>query len=149
MKKSHLLSVASIAAMMLSVTAAQNALAQDVFGTNRGSHGHNGHTGCCNNQSSGAVDPGVRGGTPGAGTPVGGLTTLQQSFFTAAQARFEVIETVPAGLGPGFNELSCGSCHIFPAVGGSSPTTNPQVTDANTLGATNVIPSFVLSLIHI
>jgi hypothetical protein len=54
-----------------------------------------------------------------------------------------VVETVPAGLGPGFNELSCGGCHGFPAVGGSSPTTNPQVTDANTDGATNVIPSFI------
>ena len=95
------------------------------------------------NQSSGAVDPGVRGGPPGAGGPVGGLTAAQQAFFTAAQARFEVIETVPAGLGPGFNELSCANCHIYPAVGGSSPTTNPQVTDANTDGATNVIPSFI------
>jgi hypothetical protein len=100
--------------------------------------GTNGQTGCCNNQSAGAVDPGVRSGPPGAGSPVGGLTAAQQAFFTAAQARFAVIETVPAGLGPGFNELSCASCHISPAAGGSSPTTNPQVTDANTDGATNV-----------
>jgi CxxC motif-containing protein (DUF1111 family) len=53
-----------------------------------------------------------------------------------------VIETGTAGLGPGFNELSCQNCHISPAIGGSSPATNPQVTDANTDGATNVIPSF-------
>jgi CxxC motif-containing protein (DUF1111 family) len=163
MRKSRLLSVTSIAAIMLSVTAAQNASAQNAstqnfsgqsfpgqnfsgqnqFGTNRNNHNHNGHTGCCNNQSSGAVDPGVRGGSPGAGSPVGGLTSAQQTFFTAAQARFTTIETVPAGLGPGFNELSCGACHVSPAVGGSSPATNPQVTDANTLGATNVIPSFI------
>jgi CxxC motif-containing protein (DUF1111 family) len=141
MKKSYLLSLTSIAAIMLSVTTAQNALAQHASGTNRGTQGQNGQTG--NNQSSGAVDPGVRGGSPGAGSSVGGLTAAQQAFFTAAQARFEVIETVPAGLGPGFNELSCGNCHIFPAVGGSSPTTNPQVTDANTDGATNVMPSFI------
>jgi CxxC motif-containing protein (DUF1111 family) len=139
MKKSHLLSLTSIAAMMLSVTTAQNALAQNVRGTNTGTRGQNGQS----NQSSRAADPGLRGGQPGAGGPVGGLTAAQQSFFTAAQARFEVIETVPAGLGPGFNELSCGGCHISPAVGGSSPTTNPQVTDANTNGATNVIPSFI------
>jgi CxxC motif-containing protein (DUF1111 family) len=142
MRKSHLLSLTSIAAMMLSVTT-QNASAQNVSSTNRGTQGVNGQTGCCNNQSSRAVDPGLRAGPPGAGSSVGGLTAAQQSFFTAAQARFEVIETVPAGLGPGFNELSCGSCHISPAVGGSSPTTNPQVTDANTDGATNVIPSFI------
>lgn len=90
-----------------------------------------------------AVDPGVRGGAPGAGGSVGGLTAAEQTYFTAAQARFSVIETVGAGLGPGFNELSCASCHIAPAVGGSSPATNPQVTDANTNGATNVIPSFI------
>jgi CxxC motif-containing protein (DUF1111 family) len=162
----------SIAAMMLSVTA-QNALAQNTStqnpstqngsgtnrgtqgqngqnrgiqgqnGQNRGTQGQNGQTGCCTNQSSGAVDPGVRGGTPGAGGPVGGLTSAEMAFFTAAQARFEVIETVPAGLGPGFNELACANCHIAPAVGGASPTTNPQVTDANTDGATNVIPSFI------
>jgi CxxC motif-containing protein (DUF1111 family) len=141
MKKSYLLSLTSIAAIMLSVTTAQNALAQHASGTNRGTQGQNGQTG--NNQSSGAVDPGVRGGSPAAGSSVSGLTAAQQAFFTAAQARFEVIETVPAGLGPGFNELSCGNCHIFPAVGGSSPTTNPQVTDANTDGATNVMPSFI------
>jgi CxxC motif-containing protein (DUF1111 family) len=126
----------SIAAMMLSATAAQNALAQSRH------HGH-GNGDDPGGQSSGAVDPGVRGGTPGAGGPVTGLTSAEMAFFTAAQARFEVIETVPSGLGPGFNELSCANCHIAPAVGGSSPTTNPQVTDANTDGATNVIPSFI------
>jgi CxxC motif-containing protein (DUF1111 family) len=128
-----------IAAVMLSVTAAQNGSAESRH------HDHHHHHGCCDDPSStsGAVDPGLRGGPPGAGSPVGGLTAAQQAFFTAAQARFNVIETVPAGLGPGFNELSCGACHVFPAVGGSSPTTNPQVTDANTLGAANVMPSFI------
>jgi CxxC motif-containing protein (DUF1111 family) len=130
----------SIAAMMLSVTAAQNASAQNALGTNRNNHNHNHDPG---GQSSGAVDPGVRGGTPGVGGPIGGLTAAQQAFFTAAQASFQVIETPPVGLGPGFNELSCSNCHINPAVGGSSPATNPQVTDANVMGATNVIPSFI------
>jgi CxxC motif-containing protein (DUF1111 family) len=142
MIKSHLgykLSLTSIAAMMLSVTATQNALAQS-----RDRDHHNRHTSSSSSSSSSSVvDPGVRGGPAGAGGPVGGLTAAEQAFFTAAQARFQVIETVPAGLGPGFNELSCANCHISPAVGGSSPTTNPQVTDANTLGATNVIPSFI------
>jgi CxxC motif-containing protein (DUF1111 family) len=141
MIKSHLgyKSLTSLAAMMLSVTAAQNALAQS---RDRDHHHHN-NSGSSSSSSSGVTDPGVRGGPAGAGASIGGLTAAQQAFFTAAQARFEVIETVPAGLGPGFNELSCGACHVSPAVGGSSPTTNPQVTDANTLGATNVIPSFI------
>jgi CxxC motif-containing protein (DUF1111 family) len=137
----------SIAAMLLSVAAAQNASAQsasaqNALGTNRHNHNHNnGHHDP--SPSSGATDPGVRGGPPGAGGPIGGLTAAEMAFFTAAQARFQVVETVPAGLGPGFNELSCSGCHISPAVGGASPATNPQVTDANTDGATNVIPSFI------
>jgi CxxC motif-containing protein (DUF1111 family) len=149
MTKSHLafrLSLTSIAAIMVSLTAAHNALAQNaqnVTNKSETTHGDNGHRGCCSSQSSRVVDPGVRGGAPGAGGPVGGLNADQQAFFTAAQASFQVIETVPAGLGPGFNELSCGSCHISPAVGGSSPMTNPQVTDANAMGATNAIPSFI------
>jgi hypothetical protein len=139
------LSLTSVAVMMVSLAASQNALAQNVQNVidthgNGTTHGSNGHGG---SQSSGAVDPGVGGGPPGAGDPVGGLNANQQAFFTAAQASFQVIETVPVGLGPGFNELSCGSCHLFPAVGGSCPTTNPQVTDANALGATNVIPPFI------
>jgi CxxC motif-containing protein (DUF1111 family) len=135
----------SIAAMLLSVIAAQNASAQNVFGANRNNHNHNHNPGNHNpgNNDPGAVDPGVRGGPAGAGGPIGGLTAAEMAFFTAAQARFQVIEDVAAGLGPGFNELSCASCHISPAVGGASPATNPQVTDANAMGATNVIPSFV------
>src|ERR1700751_1689299 len=103
MIKSHLgykLSLTSIAAMMLSVTATQNALAQS-----RDRDHHNRHTSSSSSSSSSSVvDPGVRGGPAGAGGPVGGLTAAEQAFFPAAQARFQVIETVPAGLGPGFNE---------------------------------------------
>ena len=94
----------SVVAMMLSATAAQNALAQNASATNRNNHNQNNrhHD---PSPSSGAVDPGVRGGPAGAGGMIGGLTAAEQAFFTAAQARFQVIETVPAGLGPGFNEL--------------------------------------------
>jgi CxxC motif-containing protein (DUF1111 family) len=127
----------SIAAMMLSVTAAQNALAQSAHKNMMKSSNQ------AASPSPGAVDPGVRGGPAGAGGPIAGLTSAQQAFFTAAQASFGVIETGTSGLGPGFNELSCQNCHINPAIGGSSPATNPQVTDANTDGATNVIPSFI------
>jgi len=86
-------SLASIAAMILSVAAAQNASAQST-------NNHNQSGNAVGNQSPGAVDPGVRGGPPGAGGPVGGLNAAQQAFFTAAQASFSVIETVPAGFVP-------------------------------------------------
>jgi CxxC motif-containing protein (DUF1111 family) len=127
-------SVAVTATMMLGATA----LSGLAFAQSRGGGGGGG-----GGTTSQATDPGVRGGAPGAGGPVGGLTSAEQAFFTAAQARFEVIETVSSGLGPGFNELACSNCHINPAVGGSSPTTNPQVTDANVMGGKNVIPSFI------
>ena len=78
----------SIAAMMLSVIAAQNASAQNVFGANRNNHNHNPGNHNPGSQSSGAVDPGVRGGTPGAGGMIDGLTAAQQAYFTAAQAVF-------------------------------------------------------------
>jgi len=124
MIKSHLgyKSLTSLAAMMLSVTAAQNALAQS---RDRDHHHHN-NSGSSSSSSSGVTDPGVRGGPAGAGASVGGLTTAQQAFFTAAQARFNVIETVPAGLGPGFNELSCGLVTYLPRSAVRAPRPIPR-----------------------
>jgi CxxC motif-containing protein (DUF1111 family) len=135
-------SVAMVATTMLGATALSGlAFAQSRGGGGGGPGG--GGSGGGGGTTSQATDPGVRGGAPGAGGPIGGLNAAEQAFFTAATARFTTIETVSSGLGPGFNELSCGACHISPAVGGSSPTTNPQVTDANAMGGKNVIPSFV------
>ena len=98
-----------------------------------------------------AKDPGVRGGDPGAGGPLPGLTSSYADFFTAALARFQEVDsvsgTVPnengTGLGPRFNSNSCFSCHAQPAIGGTSPTTNPQVAMATLDGARNVLPSFI------
>jgi CxxC motif-containing protein (DUF1111 family) len=46
----------------------------------------------------------------------------------------------PNGLGPRFNSNSCVSCHAFPAAGGSSPASNPQMAFAN---ADNQMPAFI------
>jgi len=142
MAKAHLacnLPLVSITAMMLGLTAAQNASAQNKISTDGSTT--TGHS----NQSSAAVDPGPRGGVPSAGGPLPGLSAAQLAFFTSSLARFQAVETVPTGLGPGFNEIACSNCHAFPAVGGSSPTINPQVADATLMGATNAIPSFITS----
>ncbi len=48
-----------------------------------------------------------------------------------------------SGLGPTFNGNGCAMCHAHPAVGGSSPNTNPQVVLANLDGAQNTVPSFI------
>src|SRR5207244_478006 len=49
------------------------------------------------------------------------------------------------GLGPRYNSRSCAACHAQPATGGTAPSVNPQVGDATTDGATNIIPSFITS----
>jgi CxxC motif-containing protein (DUF1111 family) len=89
------------------------------------------------------ADPGARGGSPGAGGPLPGLSQNELNFFNAAKNIFSEVETVPTGLGPRFNLDSCSGCHAQPSVGGSSPTTNPQVQAATTQGATNTIPPFI------
>src|SRR5712692_8676350 len=99
--------------------------------------------------ASPARDPGVRGGSPGAGGPIE-LSASEQAFFEAGQDEFlEVqsvrgtIEDTEPGLGPRFNLDSCAGCHAQPDVGGTSPFKNPQVDVANKEGATNVVPDFI------
>ncbi len=90
-----------------------------------------------------AKDPGVRGGAPGGGSPIAGLTTNQLAFFDAGLSNFAEVDAVPNGLGPRFNAESCAQCHAQPAVGGSSPSVNPQVAAATDQGASNQVPSFI------
>jgi hypothetical protein len=73
------------------------------------------------------TDPGPRGGAAGAGGPISGLNKAQASYFSEGQTRFEDVSNLAKGLGPRFNSTSCSSCHAQPAVGGTSPVTNPQV----------------------
>jgi CxxC motif-containing protein (DUF1111 family) len=99
---------------------------------------------------NGPVDPGVRGGTAGAGGPISGLTVKEGKFFQAGQDAFSEVQSVlgtvsgtEPGLGPRFNMDSCVGCHAQPASGGSSPAINPQVAVASRLNATNKVPYFV------
>jgi CxxC motif-containing protein (DUF1111 family) len=87
-------------------------------------------------------DPGPRSGPLDAGSALTGLSTAQLAAFTDGSTRFLEVDAVSNGLGPRFNSNSCASCHAFPAVGGSSPLTNPQVAFAN---SSNVLPSFIQS----
>ena len=99
-----------------------------------------------------AHDPGVRGGPPGAGGPIAGLTAAQMTYFTAGQESFNEVDSVNGritgtglGLGPRFNAESCGQCHAQPLSGGTSPFSNPQIADATDQGATNQVPAFITS----
>jgi CxxC motif-containing protein (DUF1111 family) len=97
--------------------------------------------------ASAPVDPGVRGGAPGAGTALNGLSADETAFFQDGLARFAEIESVSGaqnnGLGARFNSNSCLSCHAQPSVGGSSPAANPAIAIATLNGAKNVVPWFI------
>src|SRR5208337_4601108 len=96
---------------------------------------------------SGPVDPGVRGGPAGAGTPLKGLTADETAFFQDGLARFAEIEAVTNGtnngLGPRFNSNQCLSCHSQPGAGGTSPAKNPLIEVATLNGAKNTLPWFI------
>ena len=99
------------------------------------------------------TDPGVRGGAAGAGGPLASCNADANclAFFNQTLDTFREVDSVSgtieagSGLGPRFNSRSCAFCHAQPATGGSSPATNPQVTDATADGAHNTIPSFITS----
>jgi CxxC motif-containing protein (DUF1111 family) len=92
-------------------------------------------------------DPGIRGGAPGAGQSIAGLTPGEADFFNKnGKPQFIQVEAVADGLGPRFNLDSCGGCHIQPAVGGSSPPPsigNPQVVRAASMAPGNTVPGFL------
>jgi CxxC motif-containing protein (DUF1111 family) len=91
-----------------------------------------------------ARDPGVRGGTAGAGGQIPGLTGGEPDMFTAGLEAFSDEETVKDGVGPRFNFVSCAGCHAQPAIGGSSPPVNPLSRITGDLGFKgNVLPSFI------
>jgi CxxC motif-containing protein (DUF1111 family) len=86
---------------------------------------------------SAQTDPGGRSGTPDAGGQIAGLTAREEKFFNTGLDSFNQIASVSGtvlgtepGLGPRYNLDSCAGCHKFPAAGGSSPASNPQVTAA-------------------
>jgi CxxC motif-containing protein (DUF1111 family) len=89
------------------------------------------------------VDPGVRGGAAGAGGPLTGLNDVERQFFDVSKEVFQEVDAAADGLGPTFNLDSCSGCHSQPAIGGTSPATNPQVAVATLMGAKNVVPSFI------
>ena len=103
------------------------------------------------------TDPGVRGGTASAGGPLSSVAadspTTILSFFNDGKTRFNTIDSVSGtitgepgfGLGPRYNSRSCARCHSQPAVGGTSPSTNPEIADATADSATNTVPTFISS----
>lgn len=98
-----------------------------------------------------ATDPGPRPLPANAGGFLGKLSSNEQQIEPSITTEFnrthDVIVTSPTdgGLGPRFNSNSCASCHAYPAVGGSSPPSNPLFAVYNYNGANNTMPSFITS----
>lgn len=57
------------------------------------------------------------------GEPVPGLTPAEADLFEAGALAFAAGLTIPEGLGPIMNDVSCGACHNIPALGGWGPNT--------------------------
>ncbi|HEY1907892.1 MAG TPA: di-heme oxidoredictase family protein [Myxococcaceae bacterium] len=114
---------------------------------------------------SGVQDPGPRGGSPGAGRPLPGLSDTEKALFYQGLFRASELEatcdscsdvppgtpippgsppdtTNSAGLGGRFNSDQCLACHAQPAAGGTSPALNPSFSIAGHKGATNRVPFF-------
>jgi CxxC motif-containing protein (DUF1111 family) len=91
-----------------------------------------------------ASDPGVRGGEPGAGGPIAGLSDDEREMFDVGLEDFSEEEGVADGLGPRFNFIGCAGCHAQPAIGGTSPAVNPLFRVTAELGFTgNTMPYFI------
>jgi CxxC motif-containing protein (DUF1111 family) len=88
-------------------------------------------------------DPGVRTQASTTGAPISGLTPGQAAAFQTGTDDFSQLETLSNGLGPRYNLDSCGGCHAQPALGGTSPATNPEFTVGTAYGAKNRLPFFV------
>jgi CxxC motif-containing protein (DUF1111 family) len=93
--------------------------------------------------SQAQTDPGVRPGAD-AGSMRPGLTPAQQALFREGRVEFMEVEEVEEGLGPRFNLDSCAGCHAQPAVGGTSPSVNPQIAFLTRKGKSDTqLPRFV------
>ena len=148
--------LAGLAAMLLGSAAwSGTALAQDVSNpaastanadtnavtANTAGRGQNNNSGGASSRAP--TDPGVRGGDPGAGGALPGLSDVERQYFDVAKDVFQEVDAAADGLGPTFNLDSCSGCHSQPTIGGTSPSTNPQVAVATLMGAKNVVPSFI------
>jgi CxxC motif-containing protein (DUF1111 family) len=109
-------------------------------------------------QTDPGVRPGAINGQPGAtqASPLPLASVGSNSptgileFFDNGLGRFQAQEVVSGGannsLGPRFNLDSCSGCHAQPAVGGSSPSNNPEfqaISQDIASGSTNTLPAFI------
>jgi hypothetical protein len=73
----------------------------------------------CNGSANQTFSP-INGGALRVGDPFAGLAAGDVAAFTTGRDDFEEVETADDGLGPIFNDASCGNCHNIGAIGGGS-----------------------------
>ena len=86
---------------------------------------------------------------PDFGQPLAGLPADLLERFDAGKDEFQEVETVEEGLGPVFNDVSCGSCHTTPAIGGGSTTLETRFGKTKPNGKFDAMPEFGGSLIQV
>src|SRR5882757_680872 len=122
--------------------ATTSAMTNNAVTANAAARGQNNNSGGASSRGA-PTDPGVRGGDPGAGGVLTGLSDAERQYFDVSKDVFQEVDAAADGLGPTFNLDSCSGCHSQPTIGGTSPATNPQVAVATLMGAKNVVPSFI------
>ena len=70
--------------------------------------------------------PVAAAGEESLGKAISGLTKDEQARFAAGREVFVETETVADGVGPVFNDDSCGACHASPATGGGGIRTETR-----------------------
>lgn len=74
-----------------------------------------------------SVAPGAAGSEPAfqrrMGEPLPGLAPAARARFEHGRSRFDQFLDASDGLGPAFNDISCGLCHLKPSSGGFSERT--------------------------
>jgi len=89
---------------------------------------------------------------PHLGGMMKNLVGPERALFRKGSVAFQRVTSVQGGrsvsgteqgLGPFFNLDSCAGCHAHPAVGGTSPTENPQIGAASKAGGLNQVPAFM------
>lgn len=86
---------------------------------------------------------------PDFGAPLPGLTAAQLERFNNGQEEFSGVETVEEGLGPVFNDVSCGTCHSVPVVGGGSAVLETRFGTLSPNGTFDPLSQFGGSLIQL
>ncbi len=95
-----------------------------------------------------ALVPSSGSSPPQPGDPLAGLTAAELERFNSGKAEFQGVETVEEGLGPVFNDVSCGSCHSAPALGGGSDRLETRFGALTAQGRFDPLSQFGGSLIQ-